>query len=258
MIDPAEREIANSSTPLKPQSVLVAFDGPDGSGKSLAAHLVCQTYTSLEPGVRPNPTVQGRMPGGTPLGAAIRKVFKDPSMKIDPLNERLMMVVDSRQYMLDVVAKVQEEGKILVSDRWSPFTDYCYGLPRGLDANLLRSLQPMVPQIKLDILFLVMASQATIEARVKNDPDRIKNPCRLEADLKYQLAVHRLYGAAADIIDKTTENERLVYQRAREVAHEVVILFTDDRTPQDTARAARQYIDAVENRKNLLAATAPK
>ncbi len=226
--------------------ILAAFDGPDGSGKSLAAHLLGETYLELDSPEKNAQVVRARMPGGTPLGTAIRTAFKDPAMKIDPLNERLMMAIDSRQFMLDVVQKAQAENKILLVDRWSPFTDYCYGLARGLDYSVSINMQQYVPQIQLDILFIVMAKLESIKERLKNDPERAKKPCRMESDPAYAERVYRFYQVAAGLDAPKTENERIVFDRARICAKKVIVLQNDNMTPRQTALMARKYINAIE------------
>ena len=201
-----------------------AFDGVDGSGKSFLINLV---YDELVIGRGLKGKVKrARMPGGTAADAQIRKIIKAPDVEISPLTERLLFAADNVQFIVECIQRLGDD-EILLCDRWSFFTDYCYALPRGLSVQELVSVQDILPEAKVDILFICNTPTNVCLKRIANDASRKRTPCRIEMiGEDYLVKVNHYFSVAAQ--EKMPvfgeEHDVAVWQRAREVAGKVVSL----------------------------------
>lgn len=209
-----------------PRSYFVAFDGCDGSGKSLLSGLVRDYYRVDQGEAWRGRVLHTFMPGGTEVGQKIRALLKDTRHKIDPIAERCLFAADNAQFMQEVVQANDDTGKLVLCDRWSFFTDLCYGIPRGLKPETLTLLQSIIPKRKLDILFICMTPFETCLRRMKDDHSRDRTPCRIEqAGEEYLRAVWEIYKAA---VCPTPFSEgsmaRMMQDKAIEVADTVITL----------------------------------
>ena len=110
---------------------LIALEGVDGCGKSTHARLLAHSLGALL-------TAE---PGATPLGATLRTLVLDPGLP--PVSERteaLLMAADRAQHVAEVVLPALEEGRWVVTDRFSASTLAYQGYGRGLDLEELRRL----------------------------------------------------------------------------------------------------------------------
>jgi dTMP kinase len=117
-------------------SLLIAFEGIEGSGKStharrLAAH--------LRSGARA--VVETREPGGTPAGGAIRRlVLGADAVPLTPLAELFLYCADRAQHVSEVVRPALAAGRVVLCDRFSDSTIAYQGYGRGLDLGVVRAL----------------------------------------------------------------------------------------------------------------------
>ncbi len=110
---------------------LVALEGVDGCGKSTQARL-------LAAAVGVEPTAE---PGGTPVGAALRRVLLDPGLPdLDERTEALLMAADRAEHVARVLRPALHAGRWVVTDRYSGSTLAYQGYGRGLDLDDLRRL----------------------------------------------------------------------------------------------------------------------
>lgn len=103
---------------------LVAVEGVDGCGKSTQARRLADALGALA-------TAE---PGATALGATLRRLVLDPGLP--PVSERaeaLLMAADRAQHVAEVVLPALEEGRWVVTDRFSASTLAYQGYGRGLD-----------------------------------------------------------------------------------------------------------------------------
>ena len=66
--------------------------------------------------------VTTREPGGTPLGARLRKLLLDTDEQVDPLAELLLYAADRAQHVRTLVRPALESGHVVVSDRYADAT----------------------------------------------------------------------------------------------------------------------------------------
>ncbi len=110
---------------------LVAFEGVDGSGKSTQARILAGTIDA----------VLTFEPGATGLGSALRHLLLDPGHpEPDVRAEALLMAADRAQHVAEVIRPALEQGRTVVTDRFSGSTIAYQGYGRGLPVGELRRL----------------------------------------------------------------------------------------------------------------------
>jgi dTMP kinase len=119
--------------------LFVAFEGPEGAGKStqllrLAARLQTDAW---------DPIVT-REPGGTPAADRIRDVILDAALRVDPLTELLLYAASRAQHVREVIAPALDDGRIVLTDRFTAASVAYQGYGRGIDLAFVRSLNERV------------------------------------------------------------------------------------------------------------------
>jgi len=104
--------------------VFITLEGVDGSGKSTQARLLVE---ALGEG-----TVAIREPGGTDAAERIRSLLADPAVELDPLAELLLFLAARADLTRRVIRPALEEGRDVVSDRFSDSSVAYQGAARGL------------------------------------------------------------------------------------------------------------------------------
>jgi dTMP kinase len=116
---------------------LITFEGIEGSGKSTHARLLGDHLRTL--GWDPLVTHE---PGGTPLGEPIRRlVLEVGSTPITPLAELLLYCADRAQHVDQVIRPALAAGRPVVCDRFSDSTIAYQGHGRGLDLEVVRTIE---------------------------------------------------------------------------------------------------------------------
>jgi dTMP kinase len=141
------------------RGLLIALEGPEGSGKSTQAGLLADRLGA----------VLTREPGGTALGEQIRSLLLDPSLSsLDPRAEALLLAADRAQHVATLVRPALEAGRHVVSDRFSPSSLAYQGLGRGLDVEELRRLSAWASgDLWPDLVVLVDVPPEVAQARVE-------------------------------------------------------------------------------------------
>ncbi|HIB98969.1 TPA: dTMP kinase, partial [Candidatus Poribacteria bacterium] len=134
------------------RGVFVTFEGTEGSGKTtqiqrLSADLAIQRYS----------VIVTREPGGTAISEQIRSLLLDPENTAMKSTTELLLYAASRtQHVLEKIIPALEEGKVAISDRFADASLAYQGYGRGLDINLIRSLNQVATNgIVPDITFLL-------------------------------------------------------------------------------------------------------
>jgi dTMP kinase len=186
---------------------LIALEGVDGCGKSTQAVLLAGALDALS-------TAE---PGATQLGATLRTLLLDPGLP--PVSERaeaLLMAADRAQHVAEVVRPALEEGRWVVTERFSGSTLAYQGYGRGLDlAELRRLVLWAAAGITPDLTVLLdLPSDA---ARRRLDLGRADRLERLPA--AFHERVHAGYRALADaepeswvVIDATGDVDAVARQ----------------------------------------------
>ena len=115
-------------------SAFIVFEGGEGAGKSTQAKLLAQRLIN-----EGYPTVLTREPGGTPLGETSRRWLKTRT-DLKPTTELLMFAAARAQLVEEVIAPALSSGSIVICDRFAASTIAYQGYGRGLDMDLIASL----------------------------------------------------------------------------------------------------------------------
>ncbi|MFO7983048.1 MAG: dTMP kinase [Desulfuromonadales bacterium] len=117
-------------------SAFITFEGIEGSGKTTQIHLLAQRLQN-----RGVPVLTTREPGGCPIADAIRAVLLNPDHKaMSPRAELLLYAAARAQHVEEVIRPALAAGKIVLCDRFSAATIAYQGEGRGLDRELIDTL----------------------------------------------------------------------------------------------------------------------
>lgn len=118
--------------------LFVTLEGGDGAGKTTQAELLEAWFVA-----RGREVVRTREPGGTPLGAEIRRLLLhggDEIGAVDPRAEALLYAADRAQHVATVVRPALERGAVVVQDRYIDSSLAYQGAGRVLDGGEVRQL----------------------------------------------------------------------------------------------------------------------
>lgn len=142
-------------------SRLISFEGGDGAGKSTQAALLVERLTSAG-----NNAVLVREPGGTPLGERLRPLIKG-EVPSSPMAELLMFEAARAELVREVIRPALDDGAIVVTDRFYDSTVAYQGYGRGMDMDVIDSLNQIATGgLRPDITLLLDIEPAAALARV--------------------------------------------------------------------------------------------
>ncbi len=117
------------------RGLFIAFEGPEGAGKSTQVATLARRLTKTGRDV-----VVTREPGGTPAGDRIRDVVLDPDLEIAPLAEFLLYAAARAQHVEERIRPALERGATVLCDRFAASSVAYQGYGRGLDPAWVREL----------------------------------------------------------------------------------------------------------------------
>ncbi|MEA2718419.1 MAG: dTMP kinase [Candidatus Eremiobacteraeota bacterium] len=143
--------------------MLVTFEGIEAAGKSTLIAALASELTS-----RGDVVLVTREPGGTPLGDSLRGVFLDPTFRIDPVAEVMLINASRAQLVADVIAPALKERTVVLCDRFFDATVAYQGYGRGLDVEaVLEICLAATHRIAPELTFLIDLPVALSRARVR-------------------------------------------------------------------------------------------
>lgn len=117
-------------------SLFITFEGIEGCGKTTQIRRLAEHLRR-----RGDEILVTREPGGCPVADAIRRILLDPANgALVPRAELLLYAAARAQHVDEVIAPALREGKIVLCDRFTDATLAYQGYGRGLDADLIRTL----------------------------------------------------------------------------------------------------------------------
>jgi dTMP kinase len=130
----------------------VTFEGGDGSGKTTQIRALENYLTSYG-----KICLVTREPGGTDLGATLRRVLLEAGgAPIAPSSELFLYLADRAQHVSEVIGPALAAGKIVLCDRFTDSTLAYQGYGRGLDLGLLRQFNSIADDgTRPDLTFLL-------------------------------------------------------------------------------------------------------
>jgi len=133
-------------------SLFITFEGGEGSGKSTQARALYKRLVKLA-----IPAALTREPGGTPLGNRLARWLKRTQDEdISPLTELLLFNASRRQLVEGVIEPGMKEGETVICDRYTDSTTAYQGYGRGLDLNMVRTINDAATRgLKPDLVVLL-------------------------------------------------------------------------------------------------------
>jgi dTMP kinase len=118
------------------RGLFITFEGPDGSGKSTQARMLAECLRN-----QGRQVLESVEPGGTPIGQQIRRILLDPAnQELTAVSELLLMFAARAQNVEQWIVPALEQGKIVISDRFTDSSIAYQGSGRGLGLETVLEL----------------------------------------------------------------------------------------------------------------------
>ena len=133
-------------------TLFITFEGGEGCGKSTQSKALHKKLTR-----RGIPAVLTHEPGGTPLSKKIRRLLKhDNDTRISPLAELLLFNAARAQLIAEVIRPALDKGEVVICDRYADSTTVYQGYGRGLDLEMVKTINNNATQgLKPDLTILL-------------------------------------------------------------------------------------------------------
>ena len=155
------------------KGIFISFEGIEGTGKSTQSRLLTEHLRGK--GYR---VVQTMEPGGTKISMKIRELLLSlDSREMDHVTELLLYNAARVQHIKEVIEPAIERGDVVITDRFSDSTVAYQGFARGIDLQLIDSLDRIATnKLSPDITILLDIDVKTGLARNRalNKNDRLE------------------------------------------------------------------------------------
>ncbi|MCK5584614.1 dTMP kinase [Candidatus Bipolaricaulota bacterium] len=150
---------------------LIAFEGIDTSGKSTQARRLAKRLINAGHSV-----VSTGEPGGTPIGNSVRSILLSRQhASLLPFSELLLFIVSRAQNTHEVIVPALRAGKTVVASRYRMSSVAYQGYGRGIDLDLIRSLNETAAcGLHPDVTFLIDIPAEVAIKRKRTEGDRIE------------------------------------------------------------------------------------
>lgn len=152
-------------------SLFITFEGVEGCGKSWQSRALYKWLSSLV-----LPVILTHEPGGTTLGQKVTRLVKWSNHDIDPVSELLLFNASRAQLVAKVIKPGLENGGIVVCDRFADSTIAYQGYGRGLDLEVVVSVNcAATGDLKPDLTILLdLPVEVGLARKNKQKPDRFE------------------------------------------------------------------------------------
>ncbi len=154
--------------------LFITFEGPEGAGKSTNLQVFAEALRAG--GCDPLLT---REPGGTPVAERIREVLLSHHQEPMDSDAELLLVFAARAQHLNALIKpMLNEGRVVISDRFTDATYAYQGGGRGIDDGRIAQLENWVQgnlRPDLTVVFDVSVEVGMARARARSDLDRFES-----------------------------------------------------------------------------------
>ncbi len=162
---------------MRKKGMFIVFEGIDGAGKSKQIQY-SQEYLSQK-GYQ---VILTREPGGTKIGAQIRKLLLDPeNTAIDSQTELLLYAADRAQHIKEIIIPALERNAAVLCDRFTLSTIAYQGYGRRLDMAAITALNSLATGGLKPDLTLILDIEPD-QARKRIEQNRQEKPDRLEQE----------------------------------------------------------------------------
>jgi dTMP kinase len=147
------------------KGIFISLEGIEGTGKSTQARLLADHLK--EKGYRVIHTME---PGGTRISLKIRELLLSmESSEMDHVAELLLYNAARVQHIKEIIGPALERGDIVITDRFSDSTVAYQGYARGIDLQLIDSLDIIATKkLRPDVTILFDIDVRTGLARNKD------------------------------------------------------------------------------------------
>jgi dTMP kinase len=142
----------------------ISFEGIEGTGKSTQSKLLAESLRG-----NGHTVIQTMEPGGTKISLKIRELLLSlESREMDHVTELLLYNAARSQHIKEVIEPALKKGNIVITDRFSDSTVAYQGYARGIDLQLIESLDMIATgKLRPDITILFDIDVRTGLARNK-------------------------------------------------------------------------------------------
>jgi dTMP kinase len=202
------------------KGIFISFEGIEGTGKSTQAKLLYQWLFGKKYEV-----VLTEEPGGTQIGLRIRELLLSVEHKdMTSLTELLLYNSSRAQHLHEIIIPAIRRGAVVITDRFSDSTVAYQGYGRGINLNIIDSIDKIITgNMKPDLTILLDLDAGTGLKRNRgiNKTDRLE----LE-DLEFHQRVRNGYH---EIAAKERGRIRLIdaSDGVEEVQDRIIVVVTD-------------------------------
>lgn len=182
---------SDSCVEYAPIGCFVTFEGIDGAGKSTQLELCAKTLRE-----QGREVVVTRNPGGTEFGHELRQILLHSKYQVSTMSELLLFMADRAQHMEELVKPVLARGGLVLCDRHMDSTLAYQGYGRGLDLEMISTLNTLATQgIQPDLTLLFDGDPTLLAQRVsaRGAADRLEGE-----PLAFRERVHKGYQNLAE------------------------------------------------------------
>ena len=237
---------------MSPRGVFITFEGVDGAGKTTQIRNAREWFEE-----RGFEVVMTCEPGGTPLGAELRRLVQNGPDDIDPRTEALLYAADRAYHVATVVRPALARGAVVLGDRYIDSSLAYQGAARSLGVDEIAAMSAWATEGLIPRTTFLLDLPPEVGAGRRTDaPDRME---RESAD--FHERVRREYLRLADaepdrivVIDAVGTREE-VFSEIRGVLVErfeggsVTIDEADDAVPapaEETPASSSEVSEAPE------------
>ena len=193
----------------KMSGLFITIEGIECVGKSTNAKFISALLNKKN--IKTHVT---REPGGTSLGEKIRQILLfEQNDSISPLGELLLLFAAREKHINEVIKPNLEQGKWVISDRFTDASFAYQGFGRGLDFDQVNQLKQIIQNdFDPDLTFLLDAPIDVIKSRRKLNPnDRFESEDRefFERVRQGYLELASVFKDRVKIIDATQPIEQV-------------------------------------------------
>jgi len=179
------------------RGVFITFEGMDGSGKTTQMRLLSARLRAVGRTV-----LETAEPGGTPIGAQIRRILLDSANQdLSPTAELLLYFASRAQNVDQWILPALNRGEVVIADRFTDSSLVYQGCGRGLGAENVMALDRIACRgLKPDLTLLVDIDAETSLARAgaRNTAEPSCETRMDEQSLEFHRKVYAAYHALSE------------------------------------------------------------